>query len=171
MAWEAVEFRDRHGNLVSKEIREMLLRLIEKALRTAPDADPADLMNAASTVCANIDEVRNFSAYANRSIFRIAQRGNVAERKARARLQPLREKSRHLESPTVSSDPVERQILLGELLDTLHPLDKEIYMRHINGQSFPQIDKALSLKPRTSEYRFREAQLRTRRALSTRPPP
>jgi hypothetical protein len=169
MAWDAIEFRDRHGNLIGEKTREMLLKLIEKALAT-PDADPESLINAASSVCANIEDVRNFPAYASRSIFRVARKGYVAERKARARMQPFVEKVGSPEFTTVSSNPIERQVLLGEVLDGLGSIDKEIYMRHINGQSFPQIDKALSLKPRTSEYRFREAQSRIRKALSARPP-
>ncbi len=170
MAWEAVEFRDRHGNLVGEKTREVLLRFIEKALDTVPDADPSVLMSAASSVCSKIDGVRNFYAYANRTIFRMARRGYVEERKVQASIQPLPAKDHQLDSLTVPSDPIERQVLLGELLEILGSLDKEIYTRHINGQTFPQIDEALSLKPRTSEYRFREAQLRIRRALSARPP-
>ena len=170
MAWEAVEFRDRHGNLVGEKTREVLLNFIERALNTAPDADPSALVSAASAVCNKIGTVRNFYAYANRTIFRMARRGYVEERKVQASIQPLPSREQHLDSLTVPSDPIERQILLGELLDTLGPLDREIYTRYINGQKFEQIDKALSLKPRTSEYRFREAQLRIRRALSARPP-
>lgn len=169
MAWEAVEFRDRHGNPVAGRTREMLLRLIERALGT-PAADPSVIINAATSVCANIGEVRNFPAYANRSIFRAVRRGYVAECKTQALMEPLSRKARDLEDKHLSSEAVERQILIEELLSTLRPLDKEIYARHLNGQTFQCIDKALSLKPRTSEYRFREAQERIRKALSARPP-
>jgi hypothetical protein len=168
MAWEAVEFRDRHGNLVGEKTRATLLRLIEKALGT-PAADPSVLINAAANVCANIGEIRNFAAYANRSIFRAARRGYVEECKAQALMEPLPRELRHREDSTVT-ESVERQILIEELLSVLSPIDRDIYTRHLNGQTFPQIDKALSLKPRTSEYRFREAQSRIRKALAARPP-
>jgi hypothetical protein len=169
MAWDAVEFRDRHGNPVDGKTRETLLKLIERALGV-PEADPHLLIAAASAVCANIDRIRNFPAYANRSIFRAVRQGYVAECKEQAIMQPLSGSVRDLEDRTVSSGAVERQILIEELLSTLNSMDREIYVRHLNGQTFPTIDKALSLKPRTSEYRFREAQSRIRKALAARPP-
>ena len=92
MAWEAVEFRDRHGNLVGEKTREALLRFIEKALDTVPDADPSVLMSAASSVCTKIDAVRNFYAYANRTIYRMARRGYVEERKVKRVYNPCRRK-------------------------------------------------------------------------------
>jgi hypothetical protein len=169
MAWEAVEFRDRHGNLVSEETRQALLRLVERALGS-PAADPSTVINAAANVCAKIGEVRNFSAYANRSIFRAVRQGYVAECKTQAIMQPLSGTVSDLEDSTVSSEAVERQILIEELLSTLSSIDREIYVRHLNGQTFPSIDRALSLKPRTSEYKFREAQSRIRKALAACPP-
>jgi hypothetical protein len=169
MAWEAVEFRDRHGNLVSEETRQTLLKLIEKALGT-PTADPSVVINAAANVCAKIGEIRNFRAYANRSIFRAVRQGYVAECKEQAIMQPLSGSVGDLADRTLSSETVEQQILIDELLSTLSAIDREIYVRHLNGQTFPAIDEALSLKPRTSEYRFREAQSRIRKALAARPP-
>lgn len=169
MAWEAVEFRDRHGNLVSEETRQTLLRLVERALGTTA-ADPCTVINAAANVCAKIGEIRNFSAYANRSIFRAVRQGYVAECKTQAVMQQLSRSVSNLEDRTVSSEAVERQILIEELLSTLSSIDREIYVRHLNGQTFPSIDKTLSLKPRTSEYRFREAQSRIRKGLAARPP-
>jgi DNA-directed RNA polymerase specialized sigma24 family protein len=168
MAWDSVQFRDRHGNLVAEKTRNTLLQLIEKAL-ASPDADPDSLINAASGVCANIGTIRNFAAYANRSIFRVARRGYVAEKKAEARLQPLPNDGRSLEDAKASSDAVERQILLEELMSGLSPIDRQIYTLRLNGKSFIDIDEALSLKPRTSEYRFREAQSRLRKNLSALP--
>lgn len=169
MAWEAVEFRDRQGNPVARKTREMLLRLVERALGT-PEADPSVIINAATNVCANIGEVRNFPAYANRSIFRAVRRGYVAECKTQAIMKPLSSRLRDLEDRNASNEAVEQQILVEELLSTLRPIDKEIYVRHLNGQTFRRIDQALSLKPRTSEYRFREAQLQLQKSLSARPP-
>jgi hypothetical protein len=169
MAWEGVEFRDRHGNPVGEKTRETLLRLIEKALGTSA-ADPSVLINAAANVCANIGTIRNFTAYANRSIFRAARQGYVAECKTQALMEPLSGRLRDVEDRTASTEAVEQQILIEELLNALNSIDREIYVRHLKGQSFPCIDKALSLKPRTSEYRFREAQSRIRKSLSARPP-
>ncbi len=168
MAWDAVQFRDQNGNLVGEKTRDTLLRLIEKALGT-PDADPDVLINVASGVCANLGSVRNFAAYANRSIFRAARKAYVVEKKLETRLEPLPEDSRSLEGLTTSPEPVEDQILLQELLNHLNGLDREIYLRRLKGFSFVEIDTALNLKPRTSEYRFREAQLRLRKTLSTPP--
>lgn len=50
----------------------------------------------------------------------------------------------------------------------LDGLDREIYLRRLRGFKFKEIEAALLLKPRTSEYRFREAALRLRKLLETR---
>lgn len=169
MAWDSVQFRDREGKPVAQKTRNILLGLIEKALRT-PDADPDLLISAASSVCANMTDIKDFAAYANRSIFRVTRRAYVTERKAQARLQSLPDQGRHLEDETVLAEVVEQQILIEELLSGLNPIDREIYRRRLDGQSFPHIDRTLRLKPRTSEYRFREAQARVRKTISARPP-
>lgn len=169
MAWDGVQFRDEKGNPVTEKTRDTILSFVEKALGT-PDADPDVLLNAASAVCANIRSIRNFPAYANRSIFRIARKAYIAERKLTAKFHALPDEAKSIEDRAVSHEVVEQQILLQELMLTLGPLDKEIYTHRLNGLSFVEIDEALSLKPRTSEYRFREAQFRLRKSLSAPPP-
>ena len=57
----------------------------------------------------------------------------------------------------------ERQILLEEMLSNLSGQDRDIYSLHLKGFSFAEIDKKLNLKPRTSEYHYREAQERLRK--------
>jgi hypothetical protein len=72
----------------------------------------------------------------------------------------VRQEAEALRSSDPRCDSIEKQILVRELLETLNGLDREIYLRRLNGFEFAEIDKALSLRPRTSEYRFREAKLR-----------
>ncbi len=74
MAWDGVEFRDRHGNPVGEKTRETLLRLIEKALGTS-SANPSVLINAAANVCANIGTIRNFTRTPIAQFFVLLDRG------------------------------------------------------------------------------------------------
>jgi len=163
MAWEGVQFRDRHGNLVSEKTRETMLSLIERALGMT-EADPEVLINTASRVCAKLGSIRNIAAYANRALFRATRRSQVAEKRLAERLEPIQEDSTPVcERLTAPLEPVERQILLEEMLSNLSGQDRDIHSLHLKGFSFAEIDKKLNLKPRTSEYRYREAQERLRK--------
>lgn len=167
MAWDGIQFRDQDGNDVPEETRQTLLALIERGLGT-PDADPDKLINTASAVCANIGNIKNLAAYANRSIFRAVNKSYMAEKRILNRSEPLPEDD---EAPVVAGpeEPVERQILLDRMLGSLEGQERQIYELHLQGYSFAEIDKRLRLKSRTSEYKYREAQLRLRRMLPPRP--
>ena len=162
MAWDTIEFRDRDGNLVPEKARDTLLASIERALRS-PDTDPQALVDAAFGICANLPSIRNLSAYVNRSMFRATRRAYVAERKLAQQSEPIQEDTRTFEELTISPEPIDQQILLEEMLSSLSGLDRDIYSLRLKGFSFIEIDKKLNLKPRTSEYRYREAQSRLRK--------
>ena len=168
MAWEGVQFRDRDGNLVPEKARQTLLASIEKALRS-PHTDPQKLVDAAVGICANLADIRNLNAYANRSMFRETRRAYVEERKLAEESEPIPDDTGTFEELTTSPEPIERQILLEKMLSSLGGLDRDIYVLHLKGFSFAQIDKKLNLKPRTSEYRYREAQLRLRKLFPPQP--
>lgn len=168
MAWEGVQFRDRDGNLVPDKARRTLLASIEKALRS-PHTDPQTLVDAASGICANLADIRNFDAYVNRSMYREARRAYVAEQKLAEESEPIPDDTGTFEELTTSPEPIERQILLEKMLSSLSGLDRDIVVLHLKGFSFAQIDEKLNLKPRTSEYRYREAQLRLRRMFPPQP--
>lgn len=66
-------------------------------------------------------------------------------------------RSRTSSSPRIDVSQVEQienKILIRELLETLKPLDREIFTRHMRGDTCPEIDADLGLKPRTAEIRF-----------------
>jgi DNA-directed RNA polymerase specialized sigma24 family protein len=54
-------------------------------------------------------------------------------------------------------EDIENQILVRELLESLPSLDREILVRRVFGESGPEIERDMNLKPRTSEIRFRAA--------------
>ena len=60
---------------------------------------------------------------------------------------------------------IEKKILVRELLDTLSPRDREIVMRRVSGDTFPEIDNEMKLKPRTAETRFRASKAILRKLL------
>jgi DNA-directed RNA polymerase specialized sigma24 family protein len=168
MAWDAVQFRDKDGNPVPEEVRQTLLASIEKALRF-PDTDPQVLVDAATGICSNLMSVRNLSAYANRSMFRATRKAYVAERKLAEQMIPILDKSGSCEELTTPPEPIEQQIQLEGMLAILSALERDIYTFRMKGFAFTEIDKKLNLKPRTSEYRYREAQSKLRKLFPPRP--
>jgi hypothetical protein len=128
------------------------------------DIDPAILIRVAENIGRQISKIKNLVAYTNYSFFWAVRNATRREREERALLEQLTV-THALTADTDEAKLIEQQILIRELLALLNGLDREIYIRRLNGLSFQQIDEDLSLKPRTSEYRYREAKLRFR-ALS-----
>src|SRR5438270_5067032 len=95
------------------------------------EADPEILINTASGVCANLGSTRKIAVYANRALFRATRRSQVAEKRLTERLEPIQEESAPVsERLTAPLEPVERQILLEEMLSSLSGQDREIYSLH-----------------------------------------
>ena len=160
MPWDTVDLVDASGEPIENTARDAILAVVEQALAN-PDVDPDVLLEIASRVSAQIGSVQNLAAYTGRAIFRASKKASIEERKWLKRFrQFMPQEAEALRSSDPRCDPIEKQILVRELLETLNGLDREIYLRRLNGFEFAEIDKALSLRPRTSEYRFREAKLR-----------
>ena len=62
-------------------------------------------------------------------------------------------------------EQIENHILVRELLDTLSPLDREIFVRRMDGMTCAEIDLAMDLKPRTAEIRFEACKNTLRKAF------
>jgi FixJ family two-component response regulator len=66
------------------------------------------------------------------------------------------------------ADQIENRILVRELLETLCPQDREIFLRRMAGETCPEIDSGMNLKPRTAEGRFRICKHALRKVLEER---
>ena len=64
------------------------------------------------------------------------------------------------------NERIENAILLKEILDDLSPLDREIFVLRFQGETFPEIDVLMGLRPRTAESRFRSCSAEIREAKS-----
>ena len=92
----------------------------------------------------------NLRAYAARSIFRVRDKADA---------QPTEEQlneERYAAELTDSSqvDNIENRIFLHQLIEKLSQLDREIFLRRMDGMTCEEIDEAMKLKPRTAEIRF-----------------
>ena len=108
-------------------------------------------MQAAKRVGRRAHLVENLRAYATRAVFRVKDSVGLA----RAKEEPL--DNFEFAAELIDGSQVERienRILIRELLDTLAPLDREIFVRRMRGETCPDIDTEMRLKPRTAEIRF-----------------
>jgi DNA-directed RNA polymerase specialized sigma24 family protein len=152
MAWDTVDLRTQMGLPVCDADRETILDAVEKAILKS-DRDPETALRAAARIARKIHALKNLEAYAIRAVFRAMKKEGFEQAK---------KDSVVLSSTDVAVLPgpagvgqIENRILVRELLDTLSSRDREIVMRRVSGDTFPEIDNEMKLKPRTAETRFR----------------
>jgi hypothetical protein len=161
MAWEAVNLRTQGGTPVSSADREIIFDVAEKAILKS-DRDPDVVLRAAARVSRKLDLIRNLRAYATRAISRALNKAERAQHKKDALFSFGDTESAVDFSQT---DKIENEILVREILDTFTKLDREIFVRRMDGDTFPEIDNEMNLKPRTAEQRFRVCKASLRKLL------
>jgi hypothetical protein len=165
MAWDAINLRTEDGFPVSEADRETILNVAEQVL-LAGDHDPKHVLNAAKRVSRRLHVVDNLRAYATRAMSVADDR---AEKQQAAKQKQVVQREMD-ELPDLSHrEDIENQILVRELLESLPSLDREILLRRVSGESGPEVDRDMNLKPRTSETRFRAAKNTLRQLFSKTP--
>jgi hypothetical protein len=163
-AWDALDLRTEGGLPVPERDRETILEVTRKALQDG-DRDPNRVLQAASRVGHRAHLIYNLRAYAMRAIFRARSKTKVSQVKQGQ----LVDVESAAELPDRSqADQIENRILVRELLETLCPQDREIFLRRMAGETYPEIDLAMNLKPRAAEVRFRICKHALRKALQER---
>lgn len=149
-AWNALDLRTEGGGAIDDEHQETIVEIANKALASG-ERDPDRVLQAAKRVGRRAHLVEDLRAYATRAIFRAKN----SLRMTQAREEPLSDFEFATELIDGSQvEQIENRILIRELLDTLTPLDREIFQRRMNGETCPEIDAAMRLRPRTAEIRF-----------------
>jgi DNA-directed RNA polymerase specialized sigma24 family protein len=161
MAWDAVNLRTRGGMPVSPTERQIIFDAAEKAILSS-DRDPDVVLRAAARVSRKLDFIGNLRAYASRAVSRALNKAEKAQKKKDALIS-----FGNMETTADFSqnDKIENEILVRELLDTFTPQDREIFLRRMDGDKFPEIDSEMDLKPRTAEQRFRVCRASLRQVL------
>jgi len=163
-AWDAPSLRLDGGAPVADKDRETILEVANKALQDG-DGDPKRVVQAARRVSRRAHLVENLRAYAIKAIFR-AKRKTEAKQFAAEQLVDI---DRAAELPDCSQiDQIENRILVRELLETLCPQDREIFLRGMAGETSEEIDSAMNLKPRTAERRVRICKNALRKSVEER---
>lgn len=166
MPWETLKLLNRSGHPLTSSQREIILKGVEKVL-TSPYVKLETVLRTAVNVARNIDGARDPDAYTKRSFFRVDRSARIAARKEAALTEQLGPQHLSNQAATLQAvEPVEQQVLIRELLEQLDGLEREIYLARLSGDSFKQIDKTLSLKPGTSEDRYRKAKYRLSKGCS-----
>lgn len=160
-SWDALDLRTEGGLPVPETDRETIVEVANKALQDGY-RDPKQVLQAATRVGRRAQGVANVRAYAMRAIFRVKSKMGSAQVKE----EQLRDIEYDGKSPDRSQvDQIENRILVRELLETLCPQDREIFLRRMAGETFPEIDSAMNLRPRTAEVRFRICKNALRKVL------
>jgi DNA-directed RNA polymerase specialized sigma24 family protein len=161
MAWDTVNLRTQGGMPVSPAERQIIFDVAEKAILNS-DRDPDVILRAAARVSRKLDFIGNLRAYATRAVSRALNKAEKAQKKKDALLS-----FGNMETAADFSqnDKIENEILVRELLDTFTPQDREIFLRRMDGDRFPEIDSVMNLKPRTAEQRFRVCRASLRQVL------
>jgi DNA-directed RNA polymerase specialized sigma24 family protein len=150
-AWDALDLHTETGVAVPEKDRETILEVAKKALEDGY-RDPKQVLQAAARVGRRAHVIENVRAYAVRAIFRVKSKMEPAQVKQ----EQLTDNEYGAELPDHSQvDQIENRILVRELLETLCAQDREIFLRRMAGETCPEIDSAMNLKPRTAEIRFR----------------
>jgi DNA-directed RNA polymerase specialized sigma24 family protein len=113
-------------------------------------------------VSRKLDFIGNLRAYATRAVSRAL---NKAERGQKKKEALLSFGNMETAADFSQNDEIENEILVRELLDTFTPQDREIFLRRMDGDRFPEIDSEMNLKPRTAEQRFRVCRASLRQVL------
>jgi ECF sigma factor len=161
MAWDAVNLRTQGGMPVSTADQEVIFDVAEKAILKS-DRDPDIVLRAAARMSKKLDLIGNLRAYATRAISRALNKAERAQQKKDA-LFSFGDMERAVDFS--QTDKIENEILVREILDTFTTQDREIFVRRMDGDTFPEIDNEMNLKPRTAEQRFRVCKASLRKLL------
>ncbi len=149
-AWNELNLGARDEEALDAEQQQTILDVANKALENG-HRDPEQVLRVAKSVRRRAHMVENLRAYATRAMFRIKDSVGLAQ----AKEEPIEDFEFAAELIDVSQvEQIENKILIRELLETLKPLDREIFTRHMRGDTCPEIDADMGLKPRTAEIRF-----------------
>lgn len=148
--WNELLLRLGNGEVLDQEKHQTILDVANKALESG-ERDPDEVLQVARRVGRRAHLVENLRAYATRAIFRVKDSVGLIQSKE----EPLENFECAAELIDTSQvEQIENKILIRELLDRLAPLDREIFLRRMRGETCPDIDAEMRLKPRTAEIRF-----------------
>ena len=148
--WNELNLGTRDEEALEAEQQQTIFDVANKALENG-HRDPEEVLRVAKSVRRRANMVENLRAYATRAMFRIKDSVGLAQ----AKEEPLEDFEFAAELIDASQvEQIENKILIRELLETLKPLDREIFTRRMRGDTCPEIDSEMHLKPRTAEIRF-----------------
>jgi hypothetical protein len=153
MAWDAIKLHTEDGLPVSKTDRETILDVAEQVI-LGSEHDPKYVFRAAQRVSRNLHLIESLRGYAKRAMIAA---GDRAARDQKLKDKPVRRREMDQLPDLSHRDDIENRVLIRELLESLPALDREILLRKVSGETGPDIDREMNLKPRTSESRFRAA--------------
>ena len=160
-AWDLRDMGSDSARPVSEEDQATIWEIASKALEDG-QRDPERVLQAARRVGRRAHLVDDLRAYATRAIFRVKKTVGQA---------PVEEEQFPEGGPAVEPadysqvEQIENRILVRELLETLSPLDREIFLRMMGGKTCAEIDSMMHLKPRTAEIRTAFCKNALRKAL------
>ena len=134
---------------MAEDHKKTILDVANQALEVGY-RDPTEVLKAAKRVGRRAHLVANLRAYAARAIFRVRDKAD-----AQPAEDQLNEEQYAAELTDDSQvENIENRIFLHQLIERLSQLDREIFVRRMDGMTCEEIDEAMKLKPRTAEIRY-----------------
>jgi len=146
------------GESQTEEHQRIILEIASRALESG-ERDPDEVLQVAKNVSLRAHLVDNLRAYASRALFRVKRKPQIDT----VQLQEIQHSVALADTSDI--EQIEAQILIQELLARLDRTDREIFTRRMNGETCPEIDEAMNLKPRTSDTRSTICKNALRRAV------
>ena len=144
------------------EQQRLILEIASRAIETG-NRDPDQVFAVARNVGRRAHLIQNLRAYATRALFRVRPKPHVPEEQI--------VEAKHAAALVDASyvDKIEARILVRELLDQLpSDSDREIFGRLMRGQTCPEIDVSMQLKPGSADIRMKVCKNALRRAVQSK---
>lgn len=159
MALEQVQFTDRFGRPLPEKLRNQLVECVISAI-AHPKADIDAVLNRARAIArrAAEGEIEDIRHYATKALFAVSRKESLKrEREPVASKTPQRMEMLAGAAIEASPSAMEDRILLGELLSSLPEMDREVWIRHVEGWEHREIARDLGITEAMSWFRLRRA--------------
>lgn len=156
MAFEGVQFTDRFGRPVPQKLRDELIQVLTTVI-AHPRADIDAVLKRARTIArrAADGEIHDVPHYATKALFAVARKEDLKREQEPVSCYSPRMMEILIDSGREHSGAtLEARLFLEELLGKLLPIEREVYVRHVEGWKHPEIAEELGISVTTSWFRL-----------------
>ncbi|MGI9072561.1 MAG: RNA polymerase sigma factor [Bryobacteraceae bacterium] len=159
MALDHLQFTDRFGRPLPPKLRDQLVECVISAI-AHPKADIDAVIKRARAIArrAADGQIEDVQHYATKALFAVSRKASLKrEREPVASQTPRRMEILAGAATEASPSALEYRVLLQQLLSGLPEMDREVFIRHIEGWEHSEIATELGISEPMSWFRLRRA--------------